>query len=343
MMCLGMAAALNCLVLTLQAQSTLPENLRLSGALQLRWSDREGRADRDGFEMRMARLAADFRPRPELSARIMVEFAGGERGQNAELRDAFATWQANPRLKLHFGQKLLELFYDVRERRSALDALERAEVANTYFAGSRSRGVSVDYTLVQGYTLQAGVFNSLTISDPQLTGRGAQAAVMGTLNLRGERPNYQFNLGGMVGQRPSFQTRDAQYNPVQVSDTTRWLWYLENEFRNYPLRNATFRWTLLYGRDRNPAGGVSNPQFLQPSDYKASIVYGIYNLRPDQQLVLRWEDFDPNTNRRGDAIRTLGLFYHFYPVQGVRLTAGYEWVDASNGRNRAYLAAQYQF
>lgn len=337
------AATLTCVVAALHAQSALPENLRLSGTLQLRWSDREGRADRDGFEMRLARLAADFRPRPELSARIMVEFAGGERGQNAELRDAFATWQANPRMKVHFGQKLLELFYDVRERRPGMNALERAEVANTYFSGSRSRGVSIDYELAKGYTLQAGVWNSLTTGDPQLTGRGAQASVMTTLNLRGERANHQFNLGGMVGQRPGFQTRDAQNNPVQVSDTTRWLGYVENEFRNYPLSNVTLRWTLLYGRDRNPTGGVSNPQFLQPADYRANIIYGVYNLRRNQQLVLRWEDFDPDTDRRGDSIRTLGLFYHYYPVQGVRLTAGYEWVDAPNGRNRAYLAAQYQF
>ncbi|GEM_PF-1316758 len=319
------------------------EKVQISGVLRVQWSDAEGGQGRDGFETRFARVAANFRLDEQLTGRISVEFAGGERAQNAELLDAYAVWRLNQHTVVLMGQQLMPLFYDLRMNLPANDALERVNVANAYFAGARGRGAYLDYQLGAGYRVQVGLWNSLTINDPQLTGRGGQASAMGSLNLRGERPRYQFNLGGLLGRRPGFQTRDAQNNPVNVPDTQRWLWYVENEFRDFPAPRLSLRLTYLHGRDRNPAGGVSAPQFLTPSDYNATVVYALYTPRPNHQLVARWEDFDPDDDRRSDRIRTLGLFYHYFPKQGVRLTAGYEWVDASNGRDRAYLAVQYQF
>jgi len=329
------------LIAGVQAQSSKSPEVSLSGVLRVQWSDRAEASGMDGFDVRLARIAAEFRHPQNLQGRLSVEFAGGTSAQEARLLDAYGRWQASKSLTLWAGQMLLPLFYDVRTSVTRIEALERTNLVNTYFAGARGRGIALDYAVAPPLVLQVGLWNSLTNNDPQATTRGARAHAMASLNLRYERGDYQANIGGLWGERPGFQTRDPQNNPLIVPSATRRTWYIEQELR---LRrpHLTLRGTYLEGRDRNPTGGVSAPQFLNPSNYRATTLYGVYRLRPDQQIALRWEDFDPDTARQGDSLRTLGLFYHYFPMQGVRLTLGYEWAETSS-RHRAICAVQYQF
>lgn len=324
-----------------EAGDLLSERIRLSGAIRFQWSDRDGRQLGDGFETRLARLAANFQLDEQLSGRLMVEFASGDRATNAELFDAYVVWRPHARLSVSAGQQLTPIFYDGRERVPQLDALERAEVVGVYLQGVRGRGVFASYALEPRYQIQVGLWNSLTFRDPQLVGRGGQAAVMGSLNIQATLNAYQLNIGGLAGRRPSFTTVSESNTPLNVPDTERWLWYVEQEWRT--AGGLGLRWSYVRGRDRNPAGGVSNPRFLTPSDFQSNIVYVRYTLNPRHQLVARWEDFDPDLNRSGDSVRVLGLFYHHFPAGGVRLTAAYEWLRGGNRQNRVYLAAQYQF
>ncbi|OYT69643.1 MAG: hypothetical protein CFK49_10320 [Armatimonadetes bacterium JP3_11] len=329
------------LIAGVQAQGSKSPEVSLSGVLRVQWSDRANASGTDGFDVRLARIAAEVRRPQNVQGRISVEFAAGASAHEAQLLDAYGRWQASRSLALWAGQMLLPLFYDVRTSVTRIEALERTNLVNTYFAGARGRGIALDYMVAPSTMLQVGLWNSLTNNDPQATTRGARAHVMASLNLRYETSNYQANLGGLWGERPGFQTRDPQNNPLLVPSATRRTWYLEQELR---LRQPqlTLRGTYLEGRDRNPTGGVSAPQFLTPSDYRAITVYAIYQARHDQQIALRWEDFDPDTARQGNSLRTLGLFYHYFPMQGVRLTLGYEWAEMPT-RHRAIGAVQYQF
>jgi hypothetical protein len=324
-----------------QAQSANPSAIDLSGALRVQWSDRTGANPTDGFDVRLARIAVGFRHSPELQGRVSVEFAAGPSAREAQLLDAYGKWRVSESLTLAAGQMLLPIFYDVRTTIVQIEALERTNLVNTYFAGARGRGVAIDYRLSPSTALQVGVWNGLTNNDPQAVSRGGRAHGMATVNLRYTIGEYQTNIGGLWGKRPDFQTRDSQNNPIRVGGTTRRTWYIEQEVR---LRQPqlTLRATYLEGHDRNPTGGISTPQFLTPSDYRASTVYVLYWVRPDQQITLRWEDFDSDRTRPSDSRRTLGLFYHYFPLQGLRLTLGYEWAETS-ARNRAFFATQYQF
>lgn len=319
------------------------EKLHLSGTLRVQWSDTEGREGRDGFETRLARLVADFQMNAHISGRISVELASGERAQNSDLLDAYARWQLNPRTIVSLGQQLMPAFYDLRTSLPQHDALELPTVVNTYFRGRRGRGVYVEHQLNSQSRALIGVWNSLTIRDPQLNERGGEARMMALLAVRRDHEQVRFNIGALWGRRPGFLSRIAPNNLINVPEVDRRVLYGEVEIHPAGLRPLTLRWTSLAGRDRNPAGGLSNPQFLSPSNYTAQIGYVIYNLRSNHRLTLRWEEFDPDTARRNDSVRVLGIFLHFFPEPGVRLTAGYEWVDASEGRNRAYFAAQFQF
>lgn len=331
-----------CLIAHGGAQQAKPPSVKISGTLRVQYSDRAGVAGTDGFEVRLARLAADWKHEDRLQGRISVELASGATAQASQLLDAFVVWRASDRLRLHFGQMRLPLFYDVRTSITQLDAPERPNFVNTYYAGGRGRGGYLDYLFARAWSLRWGLWNSLTNNDPQATTRASQARLMTTLHLQYDTRAYQFVLGGLWGRRPGLATRDSNNNPLTVAETDRWAWYLEGETNQWGVPDLKLRFTYLRGRDRNPAGGVDAPRFVNPSDFQVVDLYAIYKLTTDQQVVLRWEDFDPDRDRQGDTQRTLGLFYHRYPREYLRLTLGYEWAETTP-RNRAICAVQYQF
>jgi hypothetical protein len=172
------------------------------------------------------------------------------------------------------------------------------------------RGGYVAYRVNAQNTLEAGVWNSLTYRDPQLNASGGQAATAGTLSWRYRSGDTQLAIGGLAGTRPRLQARDANNNPIEVPDSERRIFYAELQQRipNTPLK---IRADYIWGRDRNPAGGTA-PRFLTPSDLQTVFLYAIYEPNPRNQIVLAWEDFDPDTKRGGDRIQTLSLTYHYF-------------------------------
>jgi len=243
------------------------------------------------------------------------------------------------------GQILAPLFYDVRERIFLLETLERGNTTRVFFGGAYLRGGYVAYRVNAQNTLEAGVWNSLTYRDPQLNASGGQAATAGTLSWRYRSGDTQLAIGGLAGTRPRLQARDANNTPIEVPDSDRRIFYAELEQRipNTPLR---IRADYIWGRDRNPAGGTV-PRFLTPSDLQTVFLYALYEPNPRTQIVLAWEDFDPDTKRGGDRIQTLSLTYHYFVQANVRFSLRYEQATEERGNrvanDRAILAAQYRF
>lgn len=275
----------------------------------------------------------------------MVEFASGATARSADLLDAFLTWRADAQTTVYAGQMLLPLTYDIRTGIAALDAPERTRLVGVYFAGVRSQGVYAARRLDNNHTLELGAWNSLTTGDPQSNARGGSANLIATLSWRYRRGGTHLMLGGAVGKRPGFTARDAQGNLIAVADTDRRAFYVEYEQRltNPPL---TLRATYMAGRDRNPAGGLTAPQFTEASDYRDWVLYAIYDLNAQNRLVLRWEEFDPDTARPNDRLQALAVVYHYFPVESVRLSLSYERFleqGASVDDDRIIAAAQYRF
>ncbi|MGQ9656369.1 MAG: hypothetical protein ACUVV1_00525 [Fimbriimonadales bacterium] len=342
---LGITLGIYALLLVAGAQGSLQERVQLSGTLRLQWSDTQGASGSDGFNIRLMRFSTRFQVDEQTTGNLQVEFASGDGGYTAELLDAFLTWRPNPQITVYAGQMLAPLYYDIRERITVLETLERGNTTRTLFRGARLRGSYVAYRVNPQNTLEAGLWNSLTYRDPQLEARGGQAAVAGTLSWRYSNGDTQLTLGGLVGTRPRLQGRDAQNNPIEISKTERRLFYAEIE-QHLPRTPLTIRADYLWGRDRNPAGGTT-PRFLTPSDFETLFLYAVYDLTSRQQLVLAWEDFDPDTRRAGDRLRTLSLTYHYFARERVRLSARYEWNTEERGNrtpnDRVIFAAQYRF
>jgi hypothetical protein len=341
----GLFSGLCVLLRLAYSGGALDERVQLTGVLRVQWSDAQGAQGSDGFSVRLARLGARFQVDEQTTGNLLVEFASGEAGRAADLLDAFVAWRPRAEITVFVGQMLAPLFYDVRERIVILDTLERSNTTRTLFAGARLRGGYVAYRVNAQNTLEAGVWNSLAYRDPQLNASGGQAAVAGTLSWRYRSGDTQFAIGGLVGRRPRLQARDANNNPIEVPDSDRRIFYAELEQRipNTPLK---IRADYIWGRDRNPAGGTT-PRFLTPSDLQTVFLYAIYEPNPRNQVVLAWEDFDPNTERGGDRIQTLSLTYHYFVQEKVRLSLCYEQTIEERGNrianDRVIVAAQYRF
>lgn len=342
---LGLFGGLCVLVSLAYSGEALDERVQLTGVLRVQWSDQQGAQGSDGFSVRLARLGVRFQVDEQTTGNLLVEFASGEAARAAELLDAFVAWRPKAEITVFVGQMLAPLFYDVRERIVTLETLERGNITRLFFGGVRLRGGYVAYRVNAQNTLEAGVWNSLAYRDPQLDARGGQAAVAGTLTWRYRSGDTQFAIGGLVGRRPRLQARDANNNPIEVPDSDRRIFYAELEQRvpNTPLK---IRADYIWGRDRNPAGGIV-PRFLTPSDLQTVFLYAIYQPNPRNQIVLAWEDFDPDTKRGGDRIQTLSLTYHYFVQERIRLSLRYESNTEERGNrianDRAILAAQYRF
>ena len=342
---LGLFGGLSTLLSLAHSVETLDERVQLSGVLRVQWSDVQGAQGSDGFSLGLARVGARFRLDEQTTGLIVVEFASGEGGRAAELVDTSLTWQPNATITVVAGQILAPLFYDVRERIFLLETLERGSTTRVFFGGAYMRGGYIAYRVNAQNMLEVGIWNSLAYRDPQLDARGGQAAVAGTLSWRYSYGDTQLRIGGLIGRRPRLQARDANSNPTEVPDSDRRIFYAELEQRipNTPLK---IRADYIWGRDRNPTGGTV-PRFLTPSDLQTVFLYALYEPDPRNQIVLAWEDFDPDTKRGRDRIQTLSLTYHYFVQEKVRFSLRYEQNTEERGNrianDRAILAAQYRF
>jgi hypothetical protein len=342
---LELLAGLVMLPLCVFASEDSRESVQVTGMLRVQWSDAQGVQGSDGFSIRWALLGVRVQADSQTTVVTIVDLASGDGGRAAELIDAYVIWRPNARATVFAGQMLTPLFYDVRRSIVVLDTLERGNTTRTFFGGAYARGGYVAYRLDAHNTLEAGIWNSLTYRDPQLDARGGQAAVAGMLNWRYSRGDTQFTLGGWVGRRPRLQARDTNNNPITLPDTDRRIFYAELEQR-IPRTPFKIRADYIWGRDRNPAGGTT-PRFLTPSDLQTVFLYALYEPNPRHQLVLAWEDFDPDTKRGGDRLQTLALVYHYFVQERTRLSLRYEVNTEERGNrvdnDRLILAAQYRF
>jgi hypothetical protein len=327
------------------AQQTFPQ-VQLRGVVRVEWKDAQGASVHDGFDVRMARLGAIVRVRKDISLDFLAELGGGERGQQAEMLDAFIAWRPEQpaKLALQLGQMRLPIFYEVRTPTPLLDTPDPSQSAATLFAGLRGRGVQLVYTPSAHHTLQAGLWSSLTIRDPQLTTRGDRAYLAASLRWRYQAARYGLEAGGFWGRRPGFQFRDAQGNLVSVDASDRQIFYHEGEVHlSHPF---SIRYILLWGRDRIPAGGTTNPRYLNPTDLNSQVIYAVYRLNKRNQWVARWDSFDPDEVTAGDRRQITCLFYHHYLEPTIRLTLGYEWVKEERNEvpnDRFYAGVQVRF
>lgn len=307
------------------AQPSPPSKLTWSGYLQFQYfdTDRKGSPQFDAFRIRRARVNLDGSVDPRTSFRASLELASATGNNEARLRDAYIAYDfsrnAGDKITRGIaGQQNMPLGYEILRADTDREFPERAVYNTTMFSGERGRGVQVRHMLGNGWEVFGGLFNSLTIDDPEQvnSAAGTGNTLAGVGGVRKNGSNYSAGISGMVGHRPEYVT-----GGTSSPNTNRQFLYGDLELRNV-LPKLTLRGEAMLGHDRVPkATAVTGAGDHPLSGFQAQ---ARYDFDPANALALRWEQFDPNLSSGGNLLNGFGLAYIHQFSPSLKLTLAHE-------------------
>lgn len=318
----------------LQAQTATNSRTRNRTYLQFQFNDGQNNPNNprpnDGFTMRRSRIGQEGQINDRASYRLAFDFSGSQR-MNAELRDLQLNYDVEPgKFRLIGGQTRLPLGNDIPYSSSEREMPERANYNQRLFAGERGRGIYGEYQLGNGFMLQGGLWNALTVSDPQQlelnTFRNPSGTRMaGTLGLRYSDKNTAVGLTSFTGYRNDLTYRpDASSAAIQTESGQRQFLYLDAMWRINP--TLTFRGETMWGRDRVPTfsgSGANRRTSASFDEVRGNQLSLSWNLNPRNTLTGRIEYFDPNV-AANDNFLGYGLAWSYLVGPGVKLTFAHE-------------------
>ncbi|MBA3725286.1 MAG: hypothetical protein H0W86_02265 [Armatimonadetes bacterium] len=317
----------------MQADIAALKKIKMSFYTQFQWQDtdsEDGASKRnDGFQLRRFRVGATYTHDDRTSAKATFDVSTGSNRTAAELKDAFVTYAINPTItevgtEVQFGQQPLPLGFELERSSSEREMPERALYNRRLFAGERDRGVMVRHGLGAGWQAQIGMWNGLTVTDPQASGfRDIDNKVAFTVGAKKEADNHEFGISALFGNRPSF-TAD---NGVEVTQADRALVFIHGSYIGLFTEALTARAEVMFGKDRDPLGGIADPKFDQETDVLGWQAQLTYNLNPTNQLTVRYDSYDPDTDDvtgSNNRIDTWGVSYAHWFNPAFKLSLTYE-------------------
>ena len=311
------------------------------------------RTNNDGFQFRRIRLSTSNKIDPKTSVKASLDMATGSQRLSAELKDAFMTYDIEQSdvamgLQAIAGQMNMHLGYELERSSSEREMPERSIYNRTMMGGERNRGVMFKKGMGANAYFHGGLWNSLTVGDPQLTNvntfRNLNGTDVGaTVGARTYSAVHDVGIGVFFAKRPRFSYTDfvAPDNNATAtrvtSDADRRLVYVDGSYIGLGVPNLTLRGEVMFGRDRVPTLGtkrqtvggssatISNfPEYITPTNVLGYQLQATYNLSPRNVISLRWEYFDPDTGSGGNDQTGLGLSYIYYINPGARLMFAHE-------------------
>lgn len=308
----------------------------------------------DAFSVRRARLGITEQVDPRTVLRASFDLATGTTATTAQLRDAFLRWDLEPSgrkvgTELSFGQMPLLLGYEIPRSSTEREFPERALYNRTMLAGERGRGVNVRHGLDSRNVVHLGVWNALTVDDPEqrtlAPGPENRLAVSGGWRATGS--NWDFGISGFFGERPqTTTTRVVSGSTVTTVHPRldREIVYVDGRYSGLLDPNVFVRFEYMTGKDRVPVTPGSQPGITAPRtrvNLGGHQLHVGYNLDPRNQVNVRWEQFDPDKDQGGDVVTTWAAAYSYFIHRNARVTAAQEWVKdparAGSGQERYHI------
>jgi hypothetical protein len=308
----------------------------------------------DAFRLRRVRVGFTETIAPNASMKVSFDLATGTSQTSAQLKDAFLTYDIRPSdvafgTSAIAGQQNIPLGYEIERSSSDREFPERAQYNQIMFNGERGRGVQLRHGLGKNALVYAGVFNALSVNDPEQANLapGPGNRLAGTGGVRFFGPKYELGVSGWFGKRTEYTSGTPAVTSPEVD---RRFIYLDGTYVGLLSPNLFLRAEAMFGKDRVPNATARADRFADDM-FGYHVLLG-YNLNSRNVLSFRYEEFNPTRDRDGDLIRGYGLSFNHYLSPSARLTLAHEWFqdDARAGapnNQRKYhmttLRLQYKF
>lgn len=309
------------------------------------------RTNPDGFAMRRFRMGTTNKIDSKTSMKLSFDVSSGSTRTSAELKDAILQYDVVPSdvevgTNFKAGQVALPLGYELERSSSEREFPERALYNRTMFAGERGRGVYLTHGLGGGSWATLGLWNSLTVSDPQQLAMSSYRNPTGTAmalsgSLRHATDTFEVGISGFVGERPGTPAStitswtdlngDKIVDPGEVKNISvpatakadRKYIYVDAAAVGVLDPKLTLRAEAMFGKDRVPTISSSIPVSLAESNVKGYHLIASYNLDYRNTVALRYEFFDPGY-KADDDVTGYGIVYIHYLNPGAKVVLAHE-------------------
>jgi hypothetical protein len=309
--------------------------LRISGYLQAQYvhderSTNELSRNLDQFSVRRGRVKLQYQFSP--TSRIVIQPDITSSGVvlkdgYVELTEPWTSWKHT----LTAGQFGWPFGFEINYSSSSREVPERSRVMRTLFSGERDRGVMLsghgkrlDYRLavVNG----TGTTQSSDVNKRKdLVGRLGYS--LGALDLGASAYNGSDLVA--TSTNPAGDEFDKERYGVDFQWTT-------------PIRGLGLRGEYIIGKQAPGAGTTRS----RSHDVDGWYFYAIQKVGARHQFVVRVDEYDPDTDVDGNAIRTINPAYIFHWDANSKVMASYELIDtelSDPDDNVFTLRYQYSF
>ena len=298
------------------------------------------------FFVRRARLKVTYQATDGLKFVLQPDFATG----NLSLKDAYAV-ATLPKLRslaLWAGQ-FNRPNYEVEYSSSQREVMERSRVILNLYPGEREVGAKLEFTPVTvplklQVALMNGNFTGNQLNDVD-SKKDLMARATYSLKFPGAGVGIDFGAHVYYGGLMAKNKYILDYENVLDSTSSNNGSYMDKKWGGAEMQvyfdvlgGLALKGEYLAGKNAYAGDSKSNPN--KTKQFAGYYVYLIKNIGPKNQLVGRYDYFDPNTKLSGDAAgkdiyyKTLAVAWQFYLNENIRLSAQYAMpVNETNAAN----------
>ncbi len=284
----------------------------------------------DQFSVRRARLkftyqfntTSRFVLQPDITSSGVVLKDG-----YVEFTEPWTTWKHT----LTAGQFNWPFGFEIMYSSSSREVPERSRVVRTLFPGERDRGV-----MLSGLGLGDRLSYRLAIVN------GTGTAQSFDFNKRKDlvgRLGYSFgavDVGASVYRGSdlvptSTNTRGIEFDKERQSIDVQWA---------TPIQGLGLRGEYITGKQAPAAGTTRSVS----QDIEGWYFYAIQNIGTRHQIVVRADDYDPDTDIANNAVRTINPSYIFHWDANSKVMASYEFIETeANDPDDNVFTLRYQY
>jgi len=317
----------------------LLNRLKVTGYLQAQFVDDERSRDElvtggtrnfDQFSVRRGRVKFTYQATPTSKFVIQPDITTSGvvlKDGYVELTEPWTPWKHT----LTAGQFNWPFGFEIMYSSSNREVPERSRVVRTLFPGERDRGV-----MLSGLGLNEKLSYRVAI----VNGTGTSSS--SDLNQQKDvvaRVGYSF--GALDVAASAYQGKDLVATSTKATGVNFDKERLGVEFQwATPITGLGLRGEYITGKQA-PSSGTTR---TQSHDVDGWYFYAIQNLGTKHQLVVRVDEYDPDTDVDNNAIRTINPSYIFHWDAHSKVMASYEFIETeANDPDDNVFTLRYQF